>query len=168
MQPCRIELHYDMIHRMWQTCCVMEQPIRLAFFTYKLSNGQAKICQNKMLIKRGGPTSQYYRLHDLRRIVKLNNSLLKEVSHFLLSLLFFYISFISPYFFMCSLPALPNIWGVKGAAASPSLLIITSTCLSIGGVRSLYYEKKIYNCMLINHKERRVIMDNRVKHIRCY
>ena len=31
----------------------MEQPIRLAFFTYELSNGQAKICQNKMLVKRG-------------------------------------------------------------------------------------------------------------------
>ena len=45
---------------------------------------------------------------------------------------------ISPYFFMCSLPAFPNIWGVIGAAASPSLFTITSKCLSIGGVRSWY------------------------------
>ena len=67
---------------------------------------------------------------------------------------------------MCSLPALPNIWGVKGPAASPSLLIITSKCLSIGGVRSPYYEKKIYNCMLIIDKERTIIMDNRVNHLR--
>lgn len=57
-QPCHIELHYDNYHTqdvtkvLYDSPGIMEQPIRLAFFTYELSNGQAKICQNKMLVKR--------------------------------------------------------------------------------------------------------------------
>lgn len=47
-----------------------------------------------------------------------------------------------PYFSMCSLPALPNIWGAAGAATMPYRLIITSICLSIGLILSMYCKTK--------------------------
>ena len=48
-------------------------------------------------------------------------------------------SAVVPNFSMCSMPALPNIWGAPGAFAKPRNSTMSLKCLSIGLVRSVYF-----------------------------
>ena len=48
-------------------------------------------------------------------------------------------SAVVPYFSMCSRPALPKNCGAAGAAAKPRSATMSSNCLSMGLVRSVYF-----------------------------
>ena len=81
------------------------------------------------------------RNHSLTCIALLKAEMLKERSSIASQALWIWFPVRNsvPYFSMCSLPALPNIWAIRGPWARPTSSAIIIICLSMGFFLSVYW-----------------------------